>query len=301
MSTTGTRADVTFWSLSFVSAFASQWRRRFALAFACFVVTACDANPLAVPTSDVPLVYAILAIDSMLPGDSVVSALVATAGTPTVATYRSVERFTMSRVRDGASFAWRVDPPTSERIQIAPLSSAVPVRGNVVLARISSNSGLGRDSLQGGESYSFNVQTQGVTLTGTVTIPIRPQPTRILRGGQEVIVWPRTAGAGRYLIIAETERAPSFTLRDTEYVLKRDRSANEVPANPRLILTAIDSNLTRFLTDQKSRAAGVVGGYGVFGAMSTGQIPLPPPMPPTASATPPPPSSPIRLPPPPGS
>ena len=67
------------------------------------------------------------------------------------------------------------------------------------------------------------------------------------------------------------------------------------------ILTAIDSNLTRFLTDQKSRAAGVVGGYGVFGAMSTGQIPLLPPMPPTASATPPPPSSPTRLPPPPGS
>ncbi|MEO7857315.1 MAG: hypothetical protein ABIU76_09960 [Gemmatimonadaceae bacterium] len=224
-----------------------------------------------------PLVYAILARDSIVPGDSVVSALVATAGTPTMATYRSVERFTMTRVRDAASFAWRVEPPTSERIPIAPSSAAVPVRGNVVLARISTSSGLGRDSLQAGESYSFNIQTQGITLTGTVRIPDRPQPSRILRGGQEVVVWPRTAGAGGYFIIAETDRAPVFAVRDTEYVLKRDRSANEVPADPRFILTAIDSNLTRYITDQKSRAAGVVGGYGLFGAKSTGQIPLPPP------------------------
>ena len=89
-----------------------------------------------------------------------------------------------------------------------------------------------------------------------------------------MIVWPRAVGAGGYFIRARTDRAGAFAVRDTEYQLKRDRSANEVPDNPRFILTAIDSNLTRFLTDPKGRAAGVAGEYGLFGAKSTGQIPL---------------------------
>lgn len=88
----------------------------------------------------------------------------------------------------------------------------------------------------------------------------------------------RAACAGGNLIIAETDRALAFAARDTEYVLTRDRAANEARANPRIFVTAIDSNLTRILTDQKTRAAGVVGGYGLFGAKSTGQIPLLPPI-----------------------
>lgn len=278
MSTTGTRADVTFWLRLFVNACASRRRRRSTLALACFVVTACDANPLAVPTSDMPMVHAILARDSILPGDSVVAALVATAGTPTVATYRAVERFTMTRVRDGAAFAWRVDRPASDRISVAPLSSPVQVRGNVILARSSGSAGLGRDSLQDGESYLFDIQTQGRTLTGRVRIPERPQPTKSLRGGREVIVWPRAVGAGGYFARVETDRARGIAIRDTEYVLMRDLPPKKVPANPRFFVTAFDSNLTRILSYQASRAEGVVGGYGVFGAMSTQQLPLPPPL-----------------------
>lgn len=57
----------------------------------------------------------------------------------------------------------------------------------------------------------------------------------------------------------------------------RDRPANEVPSNPRVIVTAFDSNLTRILSDPTGRAKGVVGGYGVFGATSTQHMPLPPP------------------------
>lgn len=252
--------------------------QRAALALLGITISACDTSLPATPTSDLPLVYVILARDSVLPGDSVVSALVATAGTPAAATYRSVERFAMTRSRDGAAFAWRVDPTSSGTLAITPLSTAVPLRGNVILSRSSASFGLGRDSLEEGETYAFNIETQGVTVTGTVRVPDRPQPTRILRGGQEVVVWPRAPGAAGYVVRVETDWAPALALRDTEYVLKRDRPASEVPTNPRLIVTALDSNLTRFLTDTDARSAGVSGGYGLFGAMSTRYLPLLPPL-----------------------
>jgi hypothetical protein len=172
---------------------------------------------------------------------------------------------------DGTSAA----PTGGQRASIAPLSTAVPVRGNLVLARSSTSSGLGRDALQEGKSYLIDIQTQGIDVTGTVRMPDRPQPTRILRGGLEVVVWPRAPGADGYVIRVDTDIGPAIALRDTEYVLKRDRPSNELPANPGFSVTALDSNLARFLTTPNACSAGIVGGHGLFGAMSTQHLALP--------------------------
>lgn len=237
---------------------------------------ACDSPSPSVPTSESLLVYAVLARDSLLPGDSVVAALVATAGTPTQATYRSVERFTMTRARDGAPFAWRIKVPDRDTIEVGPRSTNVVIAGNVVLERTSTTLGLGRDALEYGETYHFDILSQGVPVGGRVTIPARPQPVMMIRAGREVVAWPRAFGAAGYVIRVETDRAPNFALSDTEYVLLRDRTSSELPARPVFTVVSLDSNLIHFLTDPDNRAAGVQGAFGLFGATSAQSIPLSP-------------------------
>jgi hypothetical protein len=239
-----------------------------------FSALACgDAMP-SVPMSDAVLTYVVLGKDSTLATDSVVSGLVATAGTPTQARYRSVEQFSMTRARDGAAFAWQVRDMAGQPISTRTLDLAVPVAGNISLSRQGRAGQLGRDSLAYGERYSFRILTEGVTVEGDVRIPGQPQPVHITRGTQEILAWPRVPGAAGYAILVDTDRIPQIALGDTEYVVRRDRSPGEIPPTPVAVVRALDSNLVRLITDTSTRSAGVRGAYGVIGAISSGSINL---------------------------
>jgi len=234
----------------------------------------CDAGVPLIPRSETPMVYAILARDSLLAGDSVVTALVANAGTATSARYRPVESFRMRRERDGTMFAWRIDSGRTGSFNIGPLSTGVSIPGNITMMRSWSPAGLGRDSLAANDSYLIDIRTMGAGITARVRMPARPRPVLILRDGREVVAWSTVPGAAGYAIRVDTDLSAQVALRDTEYVLRRDRPDAELPPNPRFILTALDSNLVAFLTDPEGRAAGVGGAYGVIGGMTSEAIPL---------------------------
>jgi hypothetical protein len=240
------------------------------------VATACDGTLPSVPHSDAVSTYVVLARDSIYPGDSLVSALVATTGSPSQAVYRRVEEFTMTRLRDGATFAWSIIDLAGRPIPTRTVDLATPIAGNVTLARTSVGLQLGRDALEDGERYAIHLVTEGVLVEGNVRIPARPSPVRLQRAGQEVVAWPRVPGGAGYVIQVETDRAPSIALSDTEYVVRRDRPVSELPPQPRVIVRALDSNLVRLLSDTSVRSAGPQGAYGVFGALSTGMLTLSP-------------------------
>ena len=235
---------------------------------------ACDSALPSIPVSDATLTYVLLAKDSLLSADSVVSGLIVTAGTPRQATYRHIEEFTMRRTRDGAQFKWQIRDLTAQPIPTPTTSGAIAISGNVTLARASANGQLGRDSLEYGERYSFHIVTEGVVVEGDVRIPQRPEPVRLLRGNQEIVAWPRVPGAGGYAVQVDTDRTPQIALGDTQYVVRRDRPSGEIPAAPRAVVRALDSNLVKIVSDSSIRSAGVRGSYGVIGAISVGAVSL---------------------------
>ena len=232
-----------------------------------------DAMP-SIPNSDAVLTYVVLGKDSTLATDSVVSGLVATAGTPTQARYRSVEQFSMTRARDGATFAWQVRDMAGQPISTRTIDLAMPIDGNISLSRQGRAGQLGRDSLAYGERYLFHIVTEGVVIEGDVRIPAQPQPVRLNRGDKEIVAWPRVPGAAGYVILVDTDRIPLIALGDTEYVLRRDRPSGEIPPIPFAVVRALDSNLVRLITDTSTRSAGIRGGYGVIGAISAGSVNL---------------------------
>jgi hypothetical protein len=238
------------------------------------MLLACDDDLPSAPVSDAVLTYVVLAKDSVLAADSVVSGLVATAGTPFQASYRHIEEFGMKRTRDGAPFAWQIRDLTGQPITIPANSGALPISGNITLARAKSAGQLGRDSLEYGERYSLHIVTEGIVVEGTVQVPGQPRPVHVVLDNQEIVAWPRVSGAGGYAIQVDTDRIPQIALSDTQYVVRRDRPPGDIPTTPRAVVRALDSNLVRLISDASTRSAGVRGSYGVVGAISVGVVSL---------------------------
>jgi len=236
----------------------------------------CGAGDPLTPASPEPFLYLVLstARPAALPQpDSLLSAVLMTTGTPLRSEYRTAEQFAMRRVSDGASFAWSargLTGPAPATYQFVTLAGA----GNYLLADTAGAAGLGRQDLAPGETYTLRIDTDGRTVEGRVTVPGRPVPSLVRRGDRTFAVWPRTAGAAAYLVDGETEGRGAVVLTDTAYVLLYDRR-DGTPANPAVRVTALDANLFRYMSDSTLERAGLTGGYGVFGAVSTGVLLVP--------------------------
>lgn len=237
-------------------------------------LSACEPSaPLARRTSE-PILTLVLTPDTLVPPDSQITALLATTGTPLLAEYRVAEQFRMTRVRDGAMFDWRLLPTRKGPPEL--LRGSVPFGGNYGLAEEPRSGLLGRRDLLPGDSYELDVASGGRIIRGAVTIPARPQLVLIATSGTRRVLWPRVPGAELYVLSIETDVLGSVTTRDTQYVLREDREPSG-PASPAFVrVTALDPNWARFMSDSSITSAGVTGAYGVFGAVTTASIMIPP-------------------------
>lgn len=257
----------------------SSRRRPAAAAFAaCAAVMlgSCSDATGVVRTSDEPFVYAVLALEPInrFSADSVVRALLLTTGSPIRSPFRTAQSFEMRRESDNAPFAWKEIPGAVEQppVGFRGISTA---EGNFTLAEARSAEGLGRRDLRAGESYALRIETDGAVVTGVVTIPAKPEPVLGQAGTRRFVAWPKVEAAASYRIVAETERFTVWSTRDTVVELLYDRGAG-TPASPEFRVTAVDGNLHRYNTDWTIGSAGISGGFGVFGAVSsTARVELP--------------------------
>jgi hypothetical protein len=218
--------------------------------------------------SEEPIINLVLTPDSVEGTfETGLHALLATTATPAELEFRSADRFVMRRATDGALFDWREDPNPRGT------NGSFFIGGNYVLAESAGPAGLGRRDLAAGETYTLEVSTFGRLITGRVTIPARPQPRLVERSdGHRVVEWRRVTAAGEYDLVVDTDFIREHTTIDTFYVLRDDAPRPEAHFR----ITAKDTNLVNYLRDAAVLRVGVQGAYGVFGAMSSAVIDLPP-------------------------
>lgn len=228
----------------------------------------CGGDPVVVPESGEPFLY--LVLNERTPDRNTVDrragqhALLLTAGSPAApAEYRGAERFELRRAADGARFAWQalgVRGPV-DSYPAAPLD-----RPNFTLPDSAAGPLLGAAALEPGATYELQVETAGRSMRGRVTLPDRFVVSRTERAGRSTAVWPRVRGAAGYRI--EIEGAPVQIQTDTAFTLPAD-----VPGG-RVRVSALDPALFSYLTEPRTERAGIEGGYGVFGAVSTATLEL---------------------------
>jgi hypothetical protein len=234
-------------------------------------LTGCAEQPLVVRT-DEPMLLVVLTPDTLSEADTLVAALLGTTGTPLSFEYRVAEHFSMRRASDDAPFVWReID------IRGGDGPSYFPRGPNYGLAPAASAAGLGRADLVPGETYALEVATSGRVITGSTTIPARPRlVVRQRTDGRRVVEWQRDPGVGLYVVNADTDRVPNQETADTFFVLRDDMPDDLLPAQPRFRITASDTSRARYLVKPEVTSAGLVGAYGLFGAMIGASIDLPP-------------------------
>ncbi len=242
-------------------------------AISILALAACDADKALMTRTDEPMVYVVLTPDAPAQPETALTAVVATTATPLQLEYRSAERFLMSRSSDGMQFAWRAVAATQTTPDGRPLTT--PIGGNYMLSERAGADGLGRLDLTPGVSYSLDVLTLGRRVTGAVTIPERPVPTLVERGGKRFVEWSRSRGAARYLLQVDTDGQGTATVNDTFYVLRDDLEPAALPARPRIRITAVDSNWWLYISDSTVTTAGLSGAYGLFGALVSAELDLP--------------------------
>lgn len=232
---------------------------------------ACAGDSVVVPASDAPFLYLVLNQQSISNYDSIFEphqlALLLTTG-PTLepSSYRAATRFDMRRMSDGVRFDWRVypnltvEPGTSTSVQL--------LYANYHLPDSSGLEPLGADSLLPGETYTLEIDTEGVTIHGQVIIPEDFTVSLKVRDGERIAYWPRVRGAVGYFVGAYPYARELQT--DTSYAIPAD-----APGGHPLNVTAVDPNLYRYITDDKVGRAGIDRGFGVFGAISIGTATVP--------------------------
>lgn len=227
------------------------------------LVAGCGGHELTFPERDEPFLYLVLRpnLPEGIFGTRAYAALL-TIPSPTEGSWRSAERFEMRRSADHRSFVWR------ERQVIGPPAitntNANLLEGNFVMDERRSAEGLGSDSLQLGTRYDLLIETEGVTVRGSATIPA-PFTADVVEdeSGRLVVVWPSVRGAAGYLVDRELQR-------DTTYAVPPATASGEV-----LLIRALDANLYAYMVDGESDRAGIDNGFGVFGAMVGAVVTIP--------------------------
>ena len=226
---------------------------------------ACGGDGAIVPARPDPFLYLVLNQRAGGPDPALDQrALLLTVGSPAVSDYRVAERFEMHRARDRVMFAWR---DLGRRGQ-APVdaANAALLNGNYGLPDAATDGGLGALDIRPGERYDLTVETGGVTIRGSVTVPAAFTLTLERRGTDRVLTWPHVDGADSYSVeIGGVTAAKVQT--DTAFTL-----APVPAAGAEASVKALDANLSRYVADKRAARAGIDAGYGVFGAISVATL-----------------------------
>lgn len=240
---------------------------RAALGGALLLVAACSGVPVSsgVAGTDDPFLYLVLnepTRDRENPGSGLRQhALLLTTGSPSdPVAFRSARRFVMRRVPDGRTFAWTALGVEGEQ---GSFPSASLDRPNWVLPAAGPAGQLGARDLVVGQSYEIEIDTEGKTVTGRVTIPDAFSVRVVVSGGDSTLVWPKVSGAAGYRV--DSGGGPARLQTDTTFVLPAGAGAADV------VVRALDPNLFGYTADASASRGGVGGGYGVFGASTLGR------------------------------
>lgn len=118
--------------------------------------------------------------------------------------------------------------------------------------------GLGADHLVPGESYTLQLDTDGRAVRGATTIP--DPIAGWITGRGDLLVRGSVAGAAGYRVIIDGE-----TLFVSDSVVPL--SARQQQAT-RIIVDALDPNAWSYHTATRVDASGLLGAFGVFGAVT---------------------------------
>jgi hypothetical protein len=252
--------------------------RAFAALVAALALPACVADAPLLQSSDEPVVVLVLSrgptpgVDA--PADSTLHALVVTVGSPRAGFYRSIERFSMRRRSDGTEFDWVI----TDAIGPVDLSRAWEIpraEWNAHLAWSGSGARLGRSDLTVGETYDLEIETAGRLVTGEVTMPASTVMQVESAGADRVVTWDPVPNVELYT----TETRAGFYLwipaGDECRVVLHDQS--QLPQPGWLRMRTLERNTAAAFNDPTLRSFGLVGAYGVFGAIGLDSIEIPPP------------------------
>lgn len=223
---------------------------------------ACADAPL-VPENRRPFLYLVLNHTAKIEERTVQPAFLLTMIRADSIVYRGAERFAMRRLSDGATFEWTSQraPGPVDVVDFGFLSARLG-EANWHLADSATSDGLGRASLEPGQTYELVIETGGEVIRGRATIPDSFGVSVIQKDSARVAVWPSVDGAAGYAVDAPGAgdslplyRSPS----DTTYELS--------PADTAVSVRAVGPNVYRYDTDPEARRAGIEGGFGVFGAI----------------------------------
>ncbi len=105
-------------------------------------------------------------------------------------------------------------------------------------------------------------------------MPARPQAAVLEEGGLRFITFPKAAGAAAYYVDGDTEQYPRITTL-TRVQLRYDMDPAFVPKNPQLRVTALDSNIVRYISDTTVARTGIEGAFGLLGAATFSSVSVP--------------------------
>jgi hypothetical protein len=190
-----------------------------------------------------------------------------------------VEVVTVTRRADGKPFDWSYQPRTGQIENLFISGVDLETEGNLRMPWSGTSGRLGRDSIAGGEVVDLLIETGGRVVNGSAMIPTKPVITIVESGGTTTMRWARSVGAAQYFVQAETDQFGLYGLftQETSYVILRDRTGTGMPETPYFTVIAFDSNTVAFREDSTVRRAGIIGANGVFGAMASDRVPIPPP------------------------
>lgn len=261
-----------------VGALGRRTGTRTLLAAAALTTAACGGDVFE-PTGPEPLVYVVLNQTTIEEESPVQRAFLLDADS-VLPPYRSADRFEMTRMSDGTTFEWR-DRGFEGGSPFEPGGRTVPLaEGNFELVS-GTGSGGGVAALVPGVTYTLRIETEGVAVEGSATIPKSFEAALEDSGGRRILSWPHVEGAAGYALIIPTEglevlqqievRELGAVRRDTSVVLP-----DFLPEETEIHVRAMDENLTRGVEGELvgRGSSGIEGGRGVFGALSVATVTL---------------------------
>ena len=228
----------------------------------------CAGDPVQVPDDEAPFLYMVLGhrtisnVNDQRYGEPAAQhALLMTLRPPTEpALLRRAQGVDMRRASDGAPFGWdtlhftladRGFPGNSLRIS------------NLYLPDSTAAGTLGAADLQAGEVYRLLLETEGVTIRGSMMMPGQID-ARLTADG--TLAWSRVPGAVGYRVLAGSlmELTTDTLFRLTEGELDQ----------PYARVQALERNAWDYFSDDGLARAGIDRGFGVFGGLTESRVDL---------------------------
>lgn len=230
-------------------------------------IASCAGDEITIPVTDEPFLYLVLGETTTVFYDPTEiqrgqHALLLTSGSAVeTARFRFADVFRMHREGGDSAFAWAQNQVPYPDVGSFP--HVADDEWNYYLP--DDGSPLGAGDLRAGDTYELYIETEGDVVRGRVTIPGSFELTVDSEGGRRVAIWPNVPGAAGYRVHIGADRVRFQT--DTVFVL----GTNEADLVS-VVVDALDPNAWGYATDPQAARAGIDGGFGLFGAITTASV-----------------------------